>query len=342
MSHSGSRREFSNPIMFLAVTGFACYLIYFAFSVSYEVGVEKGQRLAPFKPPPPAPTEPARVFDLRKLRQPTPELVAMGAQVYLANCQSCHGEQGFGDGAAGQRLVVKPKNFHGTTVWKNGPQPLKMYESLAKGVGGNMPAFPTLNPEQKFAVIHYVRQWVPNAPDDDPQAIASLPAPQAVAGGPPTLEEPAARVGLAFAADLYIDRVPQPQPMQASMTAPDADLLARGARLYLKNCASCHGAKGQGGVEYKSLNTGVAANIGYPAHPERPVQPARLELPPLWKPMLDWTTNRETFDAVVTRGLEGRLKPGFATLTRAELDALHAYAVSLAANPTTGGADDVH
>jgi mono/diheme cytochrome c family protein len=40
-----------------------------------------------------------------------PEASAAGARLFEANCESCHGKEGHGDGAAGQSLDPKPKNL---------------------------------------------------------------------------------------------------------------------------------------------------------------------------------------------------------------------------------------
>ena len=40
-----------------------------------------------------------------------PEAVAVGADVFQANCELCHGPQGHGDGVAGQSLEPKPQNL---------------------------------------------------------------------------------------------------------------------------------------------------------------------------------------------------------------------------------------
>jgi mono/diheme cytochrome c family protein len=40
-----------------------------------------------------------------------PEAAAAGADVFRANCESCHGPQGHGDGVAGQSLDPRPKNL---------------------------------------------------------------------------------------------------------------------------------------------------------------------------------------------------------------------------------------
>ena len=40
-----------------------------------------------------------------------PEAVAAGAEVYNSYCVACHGEKGYGDGAAGSSLNPPPRNL---------------------------------------------------------------------------------------------------------------------------------------------------------------------------------------------------------------------------------------
>ena len=40
-----------------------------------------------------------------------PEAAAVGAEIFKANCELCHGPQGHGDGIAGQSLEPRPKNL---------------------------------------------------------------------------------------------------------------------------------------------------------------------------------------------------------------------------------------
>jgi len=40
-----------------------------------------------------------------------PEAATEGAEVFRANCELCHGPQGYGDGPAGQALDPRPKNL---------------------------------------------------------------------------------------------------------------------------------------------------------------------------------------------------------------------------------------
>ncbi|NWF65352.1 MAG: cytochrome c [Chloroflexi bacterium] len=40
-----------------------------------------------------------------------PDAASAGAEVFAANCASCHGEKGYGDGPAGAALDPAPKNL---------------------------------------------------------------------------------------------------------------------------------------------------------------------------------------------------------------------------------------
>jgi mono/diheme cytochrome c family protein len=90
----------------------------------------------------------------------TPEAIARGHEVYRANCVSCHGENGMGDGPAALTLNPKPRNFHLTEGWTNGIRFADLYKTLQEGIVRNgMASFNYLPPADRFAVIHYVRTF---------------------------------------------------------------------------------------------------------------------------------------------------------------------------------------
>ncbi|MDX2177375.1 MAG: c-type cytochrome [Candidatus Sumerlaeia bacterium] len=310
------KRELSSILAFVGVTGVAIYVIFFISAWAFDYGAKKGVVQRQIDPPKLVEEDkPARVFDYRELRKPTPELVALGKKVYSANCATCHGDDGYGDGAAGQRLAAKPRNFHTTppAEYKNGAATLRVYDTLKNGVGGAMPAFPLLDPEQKFAVAHYIHTWMPEVPEDDPDAVASLPAPTLDSGAAMVVADTGPRVSIDFA----IASLAQPDPARWNRPVKIDVASARtlGERIYLANCASCHGASGEGGIPYGVVNY---------------VPKITLRARPLSEPAGGWLGDRGEFVSIVTEGTAGKMKPGFGLLTREEMDALYDHVRGLA------------
>lgn len=88
----------------------------------------------------------------------TPELLEQGKTVYISECQSCHGENGSGDGPAAAGFISKPAD------WTNPKQLLgmslqNMMDITSAGKGSSMPAFAAkLDEDQRWAVLTYIRQ----------------------------------------------------------------------------------------------------------------------------------------------------------------------------------------
>ena len=66
------------------------------------------------------------------------EMEQKGQNLYNVYCRTCHGETGFGDGAAGLSLDPKPANFHRDRVQKQSDGAI--FYKLSNG-RGSMPAF---------------------------------------------------------------------------------------------------------------------------------------------------------------------------------------------------------
>lgn len=102
-------------------------------------------------------------------------LVDKGANLYKANCASCHGDNGMGDGPSAAAMAVKPRNFHAAEGWKNGRTVANMYKTLQEGIIVNgMAAFNYLPAEDRFALIHYVRTFTTTYPLDSLSALQDL------------------------------------------------------------------------------------------------------------------------------------------------------------------------
>lgn len=185
MHSAASLKEKSSPFIFIPILLISMYLVYLVVNVAYNIGVEEGQIVATYRGPVQEEDDEAQVFNHQQLVKPSEELVNLGNSVYRANCASCHGSEGLGNGAAGQNLSVKPRSFKDAPeTWTNGASSISMYNTLENGLG-QMPNFPALNPEQKYAVIHYIHAEFMDGeyPENTEEQLASLPAPSAGGGG---------------------------------------------------------------------------------------------------------------------------------------------------------------
>lgn len=177
----GQPKEQSNLFLFLALVLIALFLVYQVVTIPFGIGRTKGLITAAYNVPAQDAGAGDEVFNHKELVKPTEELIGLGQKIYTNNCASCHGAEGLGDGAAGQRLAVKPRNFHDGEGWKNGASVIEMYDTLMNGVPPAMPSFSvSLNPRQKYAVGHYIHaEFMGDVDYPEPTAeqLAALPEP---------------------------------------------------------------------------------------------------------------------------------------------------------------------
>ena len=113
--------------------------------------------------------------DVRVAAIPSDSVIARGREIYRANCASCHGENGMGDGAAGLVMNPKPRNFHAPGGWTNGAKIAEIYKTLQEGIVRNgMASYAYLPPADRFALIHLIRTFHPAPPTDSREEIAGL------------------------------------------------------------------------------------------------------------------------------------------------------------------------
>ncbi len=102
-------------------------------------------------------------------------LVDKGANLFKANCASCHGDNGMGDGPSSASMAVKPRNFHSAEGWKNGRKISNIYKTLQEGIVINgMQSFNYLPAEDRFAIIHYLRTFAVDFPLDSISELMDL------------------------------------------------------------------------------------------------------------------------------------------------------------------------
>lgn len=93
----------------------------------------------------------------------SPDSVARGRTLFAANCASCHGPEGRGDGPQVKDMKdedgrpTRPRNLT-NGLYKGGGAPERLYTRLAVGMPGTpMPACATLKPEEICSLVHYVQ-----------------------------------------------------------------------------------------------------------------------------------------------------------------------------------------
>lgn len=145
--------------------------------------------------------------------EPTEELLEKGRVLYLANCASCHGDTGAGNGPDSRKSPVPPRDFRQgifklrTTPSGSLPTDEDLFRTITRGVpGGGMP--PSELPEaDRWAILRYLQELTIADEEDEKRDPITIPEP------PP--ESP--------------------------------ESVARGRAVYLLlRCANCHGIKGDG------------------------------------------------------------------------------------------------
>lgn len=173
----------------------------------------------------------------------TAALVERGRGIYAVRCQTCHGQDGKGDGPAARYLGTPPRDLTSgtykfrTTGQEGMPEDLDLFRSISAGFPiYGMPSFRWLPAEDRWALVHYVKAFYPKW----------------------------SRVGTA--------------PRIAVDAAPPAGegAVERGRALYLErfDCKQCHGEGGHGdGPRVPDLKDGWG----------RPILPRDFTLGPVFR-----------------------------------------------------------
>lgn len=101
--------------------------------------------------------------DYAKARNPLPatrDVIAAGASLYRANCASCHGETGIGDGPAAAGMSPPPANLRWTMQRPIANDGYLMWAISDGGatLGTAMPAFAgVLDEQDRWRIVRYLR-----------------------------------------------------------------------------------------------------------------------------------------------------------------------------------------
>ena len=143
----------------------------------------------------------------------TPEGIARGAALFLAECAGCHGREGDGDGVADPEMQPRPRDltsgkFKLRSTWARSPVTnAELLATITNGIPGTaMPSFRYLDSADREALAQFVA-GIAGLPDTDEADVVEIP----------------------------------PEPPVT------AERLAEGKQLYFDlGCPACHGDEGRG------------------------------------------------------------------------------------------------
>ncbi|NLT67941.1 MAG: cytochrome c [Acidobacteria bacterium] len=96
--------------------------------------------------------------DPKTLIEPSAGLTSLGKDLYEANCVTCHGLRGEGNGPAAAAMAQKPRDLTKPDGWKNGYEMPAVFRTITEGIAGtSMSAFDFLSRRDRMALVHYVQ-----------------------------------------------------------------------------------------------------------------------------------------------------------------------------------------
>lgn len=243
----------------------------------------------------------------------TPELVTRGKELFSAQCTSCHGVEGKGNGPAAASLNPPPRNFTSDQSWKNGRKATMVFKTLKEGLAGSsMASYATLSVDDRWALVQYVLSLGPTpAAPDTPEDFTK--AGIDTTGGGEAPEAPA--ITVAAAMKLMAQPSEKVQGAMAHFESSLEETASPGVQLYRARCLSCHGADGKGGLIVRNMGVNPKAFVT--------ARPLVATLESVQSPV--------AFEKVVVSGVPGEVMPGAGDLSSAEIQELYQYVKTLIA-----------
>jgi len=188
-AHVPDAPERTHPLLWTAgLLAIAIFLIAM-FAHYYHVGAAHGREAGMIPTTTREQQGPGEPDHLALIANKGADVLDRGAAVYGKNCATCHGPQG---NANPTNMNPPPRNFWTDAIKNpNGAGTYGLFTVISNGYNGRMPAFPNLSAEDRYAVVHYVRETFikPHNPGgylehDAKELIAKIPAAGSGGGGP--------------------------------------------------------------------------------------------------------------------------------------------------------------
>ena len=115
--------------------------------------------------------------DVTKIAEPwapNDDMVKYGKKVFAQNCALCHGNEGKGDGPAGQALNPRPRNLV-EGPWKKGGGFIGWYTVLQEGLPPSaMISFAHLKPVDRWALVQFINSITKAKVSQDAATVAAF------------------------------------------------------------------------------------------------------------------------------------------------------------------------
>ena len=170
------------------------------------------------------------------------------AEIYRRHCSVCHGPEGFGDGKAAYLVHPRPRDFSRgkflvVSTDNRVPTDEDLFQTISRGMPGSaMPSWGHLPEQDRRDLVRYVRALthrgkVLRLMGDKRGAVAAGFEEEVVVQllSQEDAEETAT----------YLLEVGGPLELPGAVMPSDG-LLEQGRKIYLDNCAKCHGQEGEG------------------------------------------------------------------------------------------------
>jgi len=87
-----------------------------------------------------------------------PNTIALGQKLFAANCQTCHGESGKGDGPGGAALEKKPADL-GSCIKSNNETDGSLFWKISEGRSPMVSWKGALSETQRWELVNYIKTF---------------------------------------------------------------------------------------------------------------------------------------------------------------------------------------